>query len=114
MIDLEGKKVLKLTLKKEPFDVMVTGEKSTEYRHPSDWIVSRLMEKKGGFKKYDFVLFTNGYGSDKPYFIAEYLETYQNVIRKSYEYSNGMTVDVQIGDLAVCLGRIMGKGNLKP
>lgn len=114
MIDLEGKKVLRLTLKKEPFDVMVTGEKSTEYRHPSEWIVSRLIEKNERCRSYDYVMFINGYGKDKPYFIAEYLETYRIFLRQTYEYSNGMEVDVRIGDFAICVGRVLDKGNLKP
>ena len=35
-------KVLRLTLKKKAFDVMVTGEKQEEFRKYSKWIESRL------------------------------------------------------------------------
>lgn len=55
---------------------MVTGEKREEFRKPSKWMLSRMFNKnKDGsksFKKYDLVKFVNGYGNDKPYFIAEF------------------------------------------
>ena len=47
---------LKLSINKKAFDVMVTGEKTEEFRDESKWIMSRLK------KDYDFVQFTNGYG----------------------------------------------------
>ena len=59
-------RVLHLTLKKEWFDLMISGKKRVEYRKPSKWIISRLE------KEYDVIRFTNGYGSDKPYFVCEY------------------------------------------
>ncbi len=56
---VSGCRILHLTLSKMPFEVMVTGEKSTEYREPSKWILSRLQGKD-----YDLIKFVNGYGSD--------------------------------------------------
>ena len=56
---------LKLTLKKEWFLLMLSGKKKQEYRKPSRWIESRIADKS-----YQFIKFTNGYGSDKPYFIC--------------------------------------------
>jgi hypothetical protein len=37
-------KILHLTLSKLPFEVMATGEKTTEYRKPSKWILSVLLQ----------------------------------------------------------------------
>jgi len=61
---------LKLTLKKLPFEVMVTGEKKIEYRFPSKWIESRLFDKDNNNRYYKFIEFTNGYGKTRPYFKA--------------------------------------------
>jgi len=62
---------LKLSLKRLPFEVMVTGEKTIEYRYPSKWIESRLY-KKDKKRAYDFIEFTNGYGKNKPFLKARY------------------------------------------
>lgn len=59
---------LELTLKKQWFDMVASGEKREEYREPSKWILSRL---KG--KHYDAVRFRNGYNSDSPVCVCEYL-----------------------------------------
>ena len=60
-------KILHLTLKKKWFDMIASGEKTEEYRHPSKWIMSRIEGKE-----YDIVQFTNGYGADKPVARLEY------------------------------------------
>jgi len=58
--------ILHLSIKKEPFEVMVTGEKDIEVRKISTWIDSRLFNKNGSKKHYDLVKFTNGYGKSRP------------------------------------------------
>lgn len=65
-------RILKLTLKKAPFEVMVTGEKKSEYRTNSKWMYSRIYHPMGMPKQYDYVEFTNGYGKDKPKFLVEF------------------------------------------
>lgn len=40
----EGKRVLRVTPKKQAFDVMATREKTVEFRKPSFWIMSRLFK----------------------------------------------------------------------
>lgn len=101
-------KTLLLTLSKKPFEVMVTGEKDIEYRKPSKWILSRL---KG--KDYDYVKFVNGYGNDKPYFVAEYKGWSQNAIVRYQSYSNGLEVHTESGDVFIYLGKVIETGNLK-
>ena len=101
-----GSRVLHLTLKKEWFDLMISGKKKVEYRKPSDWIISRLQ------KEYEVIKFTNGYGSDKPYFICEY---------KGFEISNESEtihvekskIEVEEGTYMIKLGKIIEKGNVK-
>lgn len=91
-----------------PFEVMVKGEKNSEFRRPSDWIKSRLLSKS-----YDVVKFVNGYGADKPYFIAKYLGFIRTHSDTSITYSNGLIVNVEEGDYIIHLGEIIETGNLK-
>lgn len=104
---------LLLTLSKKPFDVMVTGEKKREFRNPSKWIFSRLKDKKGSRKEYETVKFINGYGKDKPYFIAEYIGFYIKIFDEDFSYSNSLLVNVKAGDIVIYLGDILETGNLK-
>jgi len=106
-------RVLHLSLKKEPFDVMVTGEKDCEYRKQSKWIESRLFNKDGTEKQYDVVKLTNGYGKDKPQFVAEYKGFIQlggNV--GTMKYSNGFEVELLSGDYVIYLGKIGIRRNI--
>ena len=107
------KKTLHLTLSKEPFDIMVTGEKTYEYRVDSSWIISRLYNKDNTLKEYDEVKFVNGYGSDKPYFICEFLGFSVVESPEVHTYSNGFTHNVPIGTYKISLGEIIESGNLK-
>ena len=106
-------KILHLTLSKEPFQVMVTGEKRVEFRKPTKWIESRLFNKDGTRKDYDIIKFTNGYGNDKPFFTAIFNGFARSLQRKFKTYSNGLTVDVRPEDYEIYLGDILKKGNLK-
>jgi hypothetical protein len=106
---------LHLTLSKQPFEVMLTGEKKEEFRKGGDWIRSRLFDKIGKDKEYKYIKFVNGYGNDKPYFICEYkgfLECYMDVAER--KYLNGLIVsDIGKGDFIIYLGDIIERGNLK-
>jgi len=55
-------RALKLRLKREPFEVMVAGDKHEEFRLQSDWIESRLYSKDGSPREYDQIEYVNGYG----------------------------------------------------
>lgn len=110
-----GSRVLRLSLSKKPFDVMVTGEKSREYRRPSEWIKSRLEGREPRPEgPYDFVLFTNGYGAQRPWFAARFEG--MGVCRQAYSvaFSNGLLVEVNEGDYIILLGPVAASGNLKP
>lgn len=102
-------RILYLTLSAQAFEVMVTGEKTTEYRKPCKWIFSRL---KG--KIYDYIKFSNGYGRDRPYFIADY-RGWENEKAKqnTITFSNGLTVESKVGTVKIYLGKIVEKNNLK-
>ena len=100
-------RILHLTLSKMPFDVMVTGEKTTEYRNNSRWILSRL---KG--KEYDFIKFINGYGNHRPFFIARFRGWDVEANPHSAQYSNGLKIHSKIGTVKIYIGEIIETGNL--
>ena len=101
------KNILYLTLKKPQFEVTLSGEKKIEYRRNSKWISSRLINKN-----YQKVKFVNGYGADKPYFIAKYNGFDQIKKNERLTFSNGLVVQVEVGDFAIKLGKIIETGNL--
>ena len=88
--------MLKLSFKKPPFDVMVTGEKKVEFRSMSAYIKARLVDSKTGKdKEYDLVEFINGYGYDRPRFTVPF-KGYELKEEGVYEtYSNGLEVDTR-------------------
>lgn len=68
-------RVLKLTLKKQWFDMILSGEKTEEYREIKRHWIQRLCNEleyennsswDAVFKKYDWVEFTNGYNKNSP------------------------------------------------
>ena len=59
-------KYLHLTLKKNWFDLILSGEKKEEYREIKPYWEKRLMGKT-----YDKVIFRNGYGNHAPWFAIE-------------------------------------------
>jgi len=116
MIDISASDVLKLTLKKSPFEVMVTGEKPEEYRRLSKWMVARLYHS-GGYhvmnnkRHYKYVLYTNGYGADRPYFLCEYKGHYLTNEKISKSYSNGLAVETEGNTAVIKNGEILEVGN---
>lgn len=104
--DINNYRILYLTLSKLPFDLMINDNKKFEYRKPSEWIKSRLIGKE-----YDFVKFVNGYGKDKPYFIAEYKGYFISEKETTQIYPN-LIVKTEKGDIIIRLGNIVKRGNL--
>jgi len=100
-------KILKLTLNKMPFDVMKTGEKKNEFRAPSKWIESRLFNKDGSKKDYDFIEFSHGYKTDRNNFSCEFKGFKKTLIEKSYSYSNGLEITVPRGYYNIFCGDII-------
>lgn len=111
---LEGKKVLRLTLKKHWFDLMVDRTKRFEVRKKSKWIESRLFDKKGNPILYDYVLFVNGYGDDKPVFICDYLGycIAPNIPYWVNHKLESFEIECEKGDYVIMLGIIYYKKNI--
>tara|TARA_B100000949_G_scaffold234635_1_gene254282 strand:+ start:189 stop:497 length:309 start_codon:yes stop_codon:yes gene_type:complete len=93
---------------------MVSGEKDFEVRKPTKWIKSRLFDKNGKYRNYDFVEFRNGYGDKRPYFICRFKHATPATCRnpKTFNFSNGLNVTVNEGDYYIFLGEIIETGNL--
>lgn len=100
------KKVLKLTLKKKWFDLMKDGFKKIEFRDPSDWIFSRLLDENGDKRKYDLIEFKNGYAKNAPSFYCEFLGW--DIEEKCSEYVFGSEKIISdVGTVKIFLGKIL-------
>lgn len=69
-------KILYLTLKKRWFDLILSGEKTEEYREIKPYWQKRLTDKS-----YDRVVFRNGYAANAPQFAIELKSITQGVGR---------------------------------
>lgn len=94
VLDAPGVRVLRLSLNKTPFEVMVTGEKREEFRKVCRWIESRLFNKDGSKREYDYIEYVNGYGSDRPRFVTDFkgFELVDGGIHR--KYSNGLELNI--------------------
>lgn len=79
---MSSKKILHLTLKKQWFDAIVAGEKTTEYRTIKPYWTKRLEDKK-----YDLIYFKNGYGSDVPFMAVECLGVEKEIYHGEEKYA---------------------------
>jgi hypothetical protein len=109
--DFSEYQVLKLNLKTEPFKAMVTGEKNEEYRNIGDWMNSRVFNRDGIKRDYDYVKFVLGMGNDKPVFICKFkgVKKVKNIHKK---YSTGHEVNFDNERYAVLLGEVVFTDNL--
>lgn len=111
---MEKKKVLTLSVNKQPFDVMITGEKSIEFRDNTKFIRDRLYNKDGSIKSYDVVKIVNGYGNHRPHFVAKFLYFDQVTSEASdWSFSNGLEVKEKPGMFRIYLGTIGIRRNIK-
>lgn len=96
-------KILKLTVFKKAFESMNSGEKLREYRKPSKWIMSRLIDKEGKPKNYDLIKFYNGgyFKETFPNITAIYKGFYIAERPHTEKYSNGLVVKVEPGDVVI-------------
>lgn len=109
----DNSNVLKLTLKKQWFDLMITGEKDFELRNQGKWIESRLFTKEGFSREYDYVRFTNGYGSDKPFFTCKFICA-SLIFKMNKTFSDGSKlVFSNTPTWEISLGEILQTGNIK-
>ena len=97
---------LSLTLKKEWFDLIASGNKTFEYREYKPHWISRLLEDKSKRKSFKEVHFTNGYGKDKPFLRCEFIG--MGIIKgKHCEPKNNEPIDDNKEYFVIALGDIL-------
>jgi hypothetical protein len=105
--------LLSLTLHRQAFDVMVTGEKKFEYRRISEWINSRLYCSGKKKRLYKYVKFFHGYISSvrptRRFFLAKY-KGFRVVASAKRDYSNGLSVDCADPIYEIRIGSIYHEG----
>jgi hypothetical protein len=115
-IELLKPYTLNLTLKKQWFDLMVTGEKKHEFREATAWLYSRIFNAAGHEKKYKLVNFTNGYATNSRAFICEYKGIEHAEDSYSYfdlSYSDGSKITGSVENIyIITLGEILATYNL--
>jgi len=105
-------RTLRLTLKKAPFDVMVTGEKTEEFREDSQWIRSRLFNKDGSPRQCDQIEYVNGYGADRPRFTTDF-QGFELLASVNRQYSNGLEVQSDTPLFCIRHSKVLGTVNTK-
>jgi hypothetical protein len=110
-IELLRPYTLNLTLKKQWFDLMVTGEKKHEFREATNWLYSRMFNAAGHEKKYKLVKFTNGYSTNSRAFICEYKSIEAAEDSYTYfdlSYSDGSKIKGSVENIyIITLGEIL-------
>jgi hypothetical protein len=106
-----GSKILHLTLNKQWFDLMIEGHKKQEFRDSSKWIETRLFHPDGRRKQYDYIKFTNGYGSKHAWFITEFKGFTKTEFSVFKEYNSGVKLLVHPNTYCILLGKIVKFGN---
>jgi hypothetical protein len=74
-------KVLHLTLFKKWFEEILKGNKKTEYREIKPYWTKRLFNPDGSARKYNYIVFRNGYSKNSPKIKVEFMG-----IRKKKQY----------------------------
>ena len=77
-------KYLHLTLKKNWFDLILSGEKKEEYREIKPYWEKRLMGKK-----YDRIIFRNGYATNAPQFTIKLKSITQGIGKSEWGAEEG-------------------------
>jgi hypothetical protein len=67
--------ILNLTLKKQWFDQIAAGVKTTEYREKKQYWTTRLFAADGRPKKFNQIIFRNGYAATAPRMRVEHIGT---------------------------------------
>ena len=101
--------ILQLTLKKQWFDLVASGEKRFEYREYKPHWIFRLLTH-GGIRFFDEVRFTNGYGKHRPFIRIEF-EGAAIIKGKHCSPDNNEPLDSEVKYFVIGLGKILEIGN---
>ncbi len=100
-------RILHLPLHKKWFDMFLSGEKREEYRLIKKHWINILMDKNGGNKEFDFIVFTNGYGDYRPKIKIEWKDIRVDFGRPEL----GAPVDQKV--FIIECGNIVETGNIR-
>lgn len=89
---------------------MLSGEKTREYREAGGKIAQQVENQPAC--EYDTIKFVNGYGRHRPWFSCDFYGYEYLTQGEEHTYSNGLTVTLPAGTLAILLGPIRASGNL--
>jgi ASC-1-like (ASCH) protein len=87
-------KILNMTLKKEWFDKIKSGQKKYEYREYKDYWITRLVNP------YTHIKFINGYSKEAPSFIKEILSVKIVDGNKTDLEFNGKVFKIELGEFS--------------
>lgn len=91
-------KILHLNLKREWFDLILSGEKKEEYREIKSFWIKRLKFDIWNTKPFDVIYFKNGYQKDAPEMHVELMNI--RIGKPKYEWSkSSINQDVYILEL---------------
>ena len=95
---MENQRILFLTIKKEFFDQIKSGHKTSEFRAYKKHWINKLMHADGSYKTYDLVLFQNGYHANAPRMWVEFLKT--KIVRNRTGFSSWEKVfEIELGKI---------------
>ena len=100
-------KTLHLTLKKKWFDLILSGEKVEEYRETKLYWDRRFLDEDNSIRKYDYVIFKNGYSKIAPTIKVEI---------KNIELNKGKEewgAEINKEYYVIYLGKILEVSNIK-
>jgi hypothetical protein len=106
-------KVLNLVLSNQAFQITGTPEKPYELREPTEWILSRIIDKNGNPKNYDVVEICNGYSKGREKKIFEFRGFVIAGWTEKIEFSNGLKWTIQPGHIIIKLGKEKIKDEVK-
>jgi len=92
-LDMFEMKILHLTLKKKWFDMILSGEKTEEYREIKPYWNKRLP------KIYTHIKFRNGYNTDSPEMIIELLGIERNIGRSEWGAPSWLVYVLRLGNI---------------
>lgn len=94
---------LNLVLKKEYYEITGEPGKMYELRRPSKWIMSRLLNKDGSVRFYDFVELCSGYRKDRKTKRRKYNGFYILPADEVFVLPNGDSIEVAKGTIVIKL-----------
>jgi len=91
-------KILHLNLKKKWFDMILSGEKTEEYREIKQYWTTRLKDFLVK-KSFDCVVFRNGYGYKSPSFKIELISIDFGVSKKEWSGKEEYCYVLKLGEI---------------